>query len=155
MLSAYVVAEYILYIAYRNGDVITNLKLQKLLYYAQAWYMVNNNATPLFNDEIQSWQFGPVVPSVYNRMKVFKYKPISLELKEKDFETMNKNQKDFIEDFCNYFLHFSATELVSMTHNETPWVDAFKKGSRTKIDVNTMYIYYKNLLNDEKSICKQ
>lgn len=154
MCKAYDVAKYILSVAYRNGDVITNLKLQKLLYYAQAWYMVNNNSEILFEDEIQAWRFGPVVPSVYEKMKRFKYNPISMKLSEKDYETLDKKQKDFIEDFCNYFLHFSATELVSMTHNETPWIEAFKKGSHTKIDVTSMYTYYSNLLNNEKSICE-
>lgn len=90
MCRAYDVAKYILYIAYRNGDVITNLKMQKLLYYAQAWYMVNNKSELLFEDEIQAWRFGPVVPAVYEKMKRFKFNPISMRLSEKDFDLLNK-----------------------------------------------------------------
>ena len=71
MLSALDVAKYLLYIAFQNGDTITNLKMQKLLYYAQAWYMVNNDAKLLFTDEIQAGKYGPVRPVVYQFFKEY------------------------------------------------------------------------------------
>lgn len=152
MCKAIDVTKRILYVAQTNGDLITNLKMQKLLYYAQAWFMVNNNKKVLFDDEIQAWQFGPIVPSVYNKLKKFKYNPISMDLSDENWKSLSKKQTVFIEDFCKFFFKFSATELVSMSHNETPWKEAFKKGQYSKISEDSMYEYYSNLLkkNEEK-----
>ena len=51
------VAKYIIAFANYTGDVITNLKLQKLLYYAQAWFMVNNGGRKLFKEDIEVWEY--------------------------------------------------------------------------------------------------
>ncbi len=50
------------------GDVITHLKLQKLVYYAQAWYLANFNR-PLFDEDMQAWTHGPVVPSLWKEYR--------------------------------------------------------------------------------------
>lgn len=150
-LKAFSIAVEILNIATNNGDLISNLKLQKLLYYSQAWYLVNNNAEKLFEDEIQAWKFGPVVPSVYNEFKKFKHYYIDIKkINVSKCEKLTNNQKQFIQDFCTEFLSCSATELVAMTHNEFPWQEAYRKAPNTVISTESMYKYYSNLLNEKK-----
>ena len=53
-----------------NGDFITNLKLQKLLYYLQGYYLAVFEK-PLFDVEIEAWQYGPVVPNAYYEFNAF------------------------------------------------------------------------------------
>jgi len=67
-VTAQDVTDLMLYWANRDGDLISNLKLQKLLYYAQAWHLVNFDV-PLFGDSIEAWDFGPVIPNVYRQYK--------------------------------------------------------------------------------------
>lgn len=148
--SALDIAKYILCFAQNNGDTITNLKLQKLLYYAQAWYLVNNENNKLFEDNIEAWPYGPVVPCVYNEFKSFGRLPIDIDCNlENDFKNICGNTKQYLNEFCEFFLRFSATELVAMTHQEKPWIEAINKGLYTVIDTNTMCNFYKDMLNND------
>lgn len=147
--SALEISKYILCLAQSNGDTITNLKLQKLLYYAQAWFLVNNDNNKLFQDNIEAWQYGPVIPSVYNEYKKFGRLPINIDCNlENDFKNLCNNKKQYLNEFCEAFLRFSATELVGMTHLEKPWQEAIKRGIYTPIDTDIMYNFYTDMLNN-------
>ena len=149
--SALDVAKYILCIAQNNGDTITNLKLQKLLYYAQAWYLVNNDNQKLFEDSICAWQYGPVVQAVYDKYNTFGRLPIVIEDcdLEKN-ENLEESVKIYLNEFCETFFRYSATELVTMTHQEKPWIEAISKGYGSEIDTDSMYKFYTNMLKNEK-----
>lgn len=148
--SALDVAKYILCIAQNNGDTITNLKLQKLLYYAQAWYLVNNDNQKLFEDSICAWQYGPVVQAVYDKYKTFGRLPIELKDCDGKCDNLSDNVKTYLNEFCETFLDFSATALVSMTHQEEPWIEAISKGYGSEINTDTMYNFYSKMLRDEE-----
>ena len=145
------VAKYFLYKANQEGDLITNLKMQKLLYYAQAWYLVNFGK-PLFDDHILAWNLGPVVKSVYNEYKEFRHTPIMFE---EDFgENIKQFDKDdlrFLDDFYDQFSCYSAHDLVNMSHSEDPWKKAYKTASQI-IDLKLMKDFYTKLY--EKNIKK-
>ena len=150
MLSALDVAKYFLFIAFQNGDTITNLKMQKLLYYAQAWYMVNNNGKLLFRDEIQAWKYGPVVPAVYQFFKEYNSYPIHHSVTESDIAIVPQHERDFLDEFAVEYFSMSATELVSMTHNEAPWKTAYSKGNNAVINTTEMYNFYRTMLNESE-----
>jgi len=57
------------------GDDMTHLKLQKLIYFAQAWHLANTGE-PLFREDMQAWTHGPVVPSVWHAYKQYQWEPI-------------------------------------------------------------------------------
>jgi uncharacterized phage-associated protein len=145
MYKAIDIARYILYIAYTNGDLITNLKLQKLLYYAQAWHLVNNNNRKLFSDDIEAWPHGPLIMEVYNNYNEFGRSPIEEEITKEDINILDADTQKYMNEFLDEFMDFSATSLVNMTHNETPWIEAYKKGKRTIISTDSMYNYYSKL----------
>lgn len=149
MHTAINIAYHLLDIAHRNGDCITNLKLQKLLYYAQAWFMVNNNGKLLFEDDIEAWKYGPVVRSVYDNFKKYNSSPIEISKRRRKIKPLEKNEEIFLEEFSITFYKFSASELVAMTHNERPWIDAYSKSPNSVIDTSVMYEFYKSML-DEK-----
>jgi len=102
------------------GDILTNLKLQKLLYYAQAWYLVFFKK-PLFDDEFQAWTHGAVIPSIYQKFKEFTYKPIktSIDVVDIDIETEN-----LLNDIMNIYGEKTAKFLENLNHSESPWIDA-------------------------------
>jgi len=150
MVSALDVTKLIIYLANKYGDLVTNLKLQKLLYYVQAWYLVNFDKKPLFDEEIEAWDFGPVVGKVYHKFKEFKHSPINLNVKE-DVITKKFNKKtiDFVEFIYGKYSSFSAYDLVNMTHNEKPCIEASKNDLKI-IDRDKMYEYYSELYKKSK-----
>lgn len=138
------VAQLFLTWANKDGDLITNLKMQKLLYYAQAWHLVNFDK-PLFNDEIQAWKFGPVVRSVFNKFKEFGAAPIEYKKSGHEEAAFTKQQLEYLKEFYGVFIKFAAYELVSMSHSDSPWINANKKGASTPIDLGEMKSFYDHL----------
>lgn len=121
-MKAIDVAKYFLSLVDEDsGDSISNLKLQKLLYYAQGYYLALNNA-PLFPERIVAWQHGPVVPAVYHSYKQHGNQPIPLErINPKEYP---QDIKDFLNDVYKTIGQFSAWKLRNMTHAEPPWKNA-------------------------------
>jgi len=77
MVSAHVIADVFLNLSRPDpGDTISNLKLQKLLYYAQGLHLAIYRGAPLFEEQLLAWNYGPVVECVYSRFK--EYGPNSL-----------------------------------------------------------------------------
>lgn len=104
------------------GDVITNLKAQKLVYYAQGVYMAKAGV-PLFNDNFEAWQHGPVIPDLYHQLKEFKNCQIQVDHNDKDIEKFNDKQLDILISVYKTYGRYSAWALRDMTHNEAPWKD--------------------------------
>jgi uncharacterized phage-associated protein len=105
-------------IAEKGGESISNLKLQKLLYYAQGAYMAIASKV-LFDDPIHAWKHGPVVEAVYHKYKSFGSGGIEHEgcvLPDFDAEAEN-----ILEQVYDVFGQYSAWKLREMTHTEAPW----------------------------------
>lgn len=139
------VANYFLALANETGDVLTNLKLQKLVYYAQAWYLANFK-NPLFKTDFQAWVHGPAIPELYREYKKFGFSPITTKLKMTDVKIDNK-VRNFLEEVAKVYMPYGAFELESMTHNEKPWIDArdgceADENCENIISQNSMRDYY-------------
>ena len=92
MLKPLEIANFFIKIANsENEGSITNMKLNKLLYFAQAWSLTKYGE-PLFEEEIQAWQHGPVVPSIYKAFRICGYNPINDTAG--DFSSKNFSQRD-------------------------------------------------------------
>ena len=139
ILTALEVAKYLLSKANFDGESITNLKMQKLLYYAQAWYLVNYSL-PLFSDPIMAWKFGPIVESTYHHFKRFRYLPIQFANREKIEEKIPEREKKYLDEFYHVYIRYSASDLTQMSHNEAPWKNTAQ--SKT-IPVDTIMRFYK------------
>lgn len=115
------IANFFLVFANETGEVVTNLKLQKLIYYAQAWYLANFKS-PLFKEDFQAWVHGPVVPELYQMFKEKGSMPIATKLKAEDIETqIDKDTLTFLKEVAKLYMPFGAYELEMMTHQEYPW----------------------------------
>lgn len=112
------------YILSKSCD-ITPLALQKLLYYAQAFYYAIFNDV-LFENECQAWVLGPVYPDVYYKYKGFGYNPIenSINIADDDFNQLTTKEKDFLDVILCAFGRYSGKILSEMTHKEKPWIEA-------------------------------
>lgn len=123
MTNSIDVAKLFLSWANSDGDVITNLKMQKLLYYADAWHLVNFKK-PLFSENILAWPLGPVVREAYDAFKRFGSAPIVYKNTDHEEENFSKRQVTFLKEFYGIYIRLSAHELVDMTHNDEPWKQA-------------------------------
>jgi len=120
------VADYFIALSNETHDLITNLKLQKLTYYAQAWHLAIRNV-PMFDEDFEAWVHGPVLPALYNQYKPFSWKPILREDIPSFSELENhfdESTKQFLSDLCDEYFGLSAYQLESLTHNEAPWKNA-------------------------------
>lgn len=102
-----------------GGEYISNLKLQKLLYYAQGSFLAVTGS-PLFDDPIVAWQHGPVVESVYHEYKKNGSNGIPFN-DDFNFDTFTNDENNLLKEVYETFGQYSAWKLRNMTHNETPW----------------------------------
>lgn len=102
-----------------GAEYISNLKLQKLLYYAQGCFLAATGS-PIFSDDIVAWQHGPVVESVYHEYKSNGANGIIFD-EDFDFLQFNRDENDLLQEVYNTFGQYSAWKLRDMTHSETPW----------------------------------
>ena len=102
-----------------KGDIVSNLKLQKLLYYAQGYHLALYN-TRLFSEDLYAWQYGPVVQEVYHEFKGYGAQAIEVP-QAFDFATLSPNELELINEVNALYGQYSAVKLMEMTHNETPW----------------------------------
>lgn len=102
-----------------HGDTISNLKLQKLLYYMQGFHLAFFG-TPFFNESVEAWTYGPVVPVVFQEFKKFKKRAINPENYHDELVLADDEQQMF-DMVYNEYNRFSAVALMNMTHNEGPW----------------------------------
>lgn len=125
-----------------KGDIISNLKLQKMMYYLQGFNLAFFDEK-LFEDDIEAWQYGPVVPSVYYYFKDFGKGAIVLSDAIKETELNSVEQEDMFHQVMDEYGKFSAIRLMEMTHNEIPWKST---DIRNIIDVELMKNYFKTLV---------
>ena len=117
------VADAIILFCNKHGDLITNLRLQKLLFYTQAWYLaLPEFDRPLFDDRIEAWIHGPAQPATYGRFKEFGYGPIKLE--HTCSPVLSLSIAKHLENVMAAYGHFTAFQLEQMTHAEQPWLEA-------------------------------
>ena len=144
MANAADVAKYFLSLSDEEaGDTISNLKLQKLLYYAQGFHAALFNA-PLFAERIEAWTHGPVVPDVYHAYKAHGSDAIPVSAGF-DVEVLDEQTRDLLDEVYDVYGQYSAWKLRNMTHSEAPWVDAYKTGPSTHIEVNALAAYFRTL----------
>jgi uncharacterized phage-associated protein len=141
MPSVHDVAAYIL----KRRGTMTAMKLQKLVYYAQAWSLVWDEE-PLFPERIEAWANGPVVYELYDRhrgqFKVSEWNG--------DPSALNKDQRETVDSVLKFYGIKSSQELSNLTHREEPWKIARKgmgSGERgnSEITLSSMAEYYSSL----------
>jgi len=147
MASVFDVAKYIL----TNSCEMTAMKLQKLVYYAQAWHLVWDEE-PLFSEAIEAWANGPVVRPLYEAHRG------KFKLSAADFahlgntRNLSKSQKETISGVLDFYGGKTAQWLSDLTHMEDPWKETRKEAGLAEgvrgsavISHSSMHEYYSSL----------
>ena len=143
------IAEYFLAIVDEEvGELICNLKLQKLVYYAQGFHLALYDK-PLFEEGIEAWAHGPVVPTLYHKYKLHGASGIPCP-EGVDFSKYDAETQEFLNKVYDLFGQFSGWKLREFTHEETPWKDTYAKNPSGIIPLETMKEYFKTRLVDEE-----
>lgn len=145
-MNARDVAEFLLRLADQdaNNNDITNLKLQKLVYYVQGFHLALHDA-PLFPDPILAWQYGPVVADLYQLYRANGSNVISPAADYAFTTEPTAAQVDLMQEVFDVYGQFSAWKLRDMTHEETPWREA-TRANVEEISPATMRAYFKQQL---------
>lgn len=133
---------------------LTPKKLQKLVYYAYAWFLALNNEVEsninnlLFKEKPEAWLHGPVFPTLYHKYKHFGWYEIPKT--DKNIEFKNKDLISFLNDIWGKFGVYSADQLEYMTHCEEPWIKARRKmiqeeKQNEELNIKEIFNYYNGM----------
>lgn len=134
------------------GDSITHLKLQKLIYYAQAWSLALNGKA-LFKEDFEAWAHGPVIPEIYQVYREYGFEALPSCECENEIEG---EAEEVLQEVNRVYGELSAKKLEYLTHSEAPWIKArngmpLEQKSDTIISKEHMLRFYSNLLNEQKT----
>mgnify|MGYP001199837550 FL=1 len=152
MVTIYDVANYFRWKTdYEAGDYMTNLKLQKLCYYAQAWHLAFTGSA-MFSDELEAWDHGPVNRDLYKhyRSQLDRgWDPIEPDEVTANFspaDVFSLNELETLQEVWNSYGDLSAKRLEDLTHQEDPWLNTSKN---CIIETDLMREYYSAVLRGE------
>lgn len=128
------------------GDLMSNLKLQKLVYYAQGFHLAMTDS-PLFEEPIEAWEHGPVCVPLYQKYKQYGSDAIPIP-GEDAYDIFSAAVLEILDMTHKYYGQFSAWKLRNLTHADTPWIHAHRNG-RAVITWDAMKSYFKTLLVEE------
>jgi uncharacterized phage-associated protein len=151
------VANTFLDIAESDGATLTNMKLQKLIYFAQGWAL-GTRGYPIVNEQAEAWQYGPVYPSVYHAFSSCGANPIDRRATDIDFANFcivpvpavdNADARAFLASIWQSYGKLNATQLSQLSHVPNgPWDRARREsGGMRGTDIPVAYIkdYFANL----------
>lgn len=149
------ISDYIILQMNADGDSdLTTLKLQKLLYYTQAWHLAFFDK-PLFDGKFQAWVHGPVNRDVYDiyKHRKFTYSPIVMDdVVDKEVESkLMPDDMLHVKNILDSYAKFSPSQLEFMTHQEDPWIQTRSgylpyQRCENVIDEELMKSYYRKRL---------
>jgi uncharacterized phage-associated protein len=140
------VANEFLHLAEERGAGLTPTQLLKLVYIAHGWSL-GTGSGPLIRDEVQAWQFGPVIPRLYNAVRKFRADFVRGPLPTGDDTPLNEAEKDLIQQVYDAYGKRSAAALSRLTHIAgTPWAETYEPGTfGLEINNNLIQSHYERL----------
>lgn len=138
------VCRHVINYSNENDISISNLKLQKLLYFIQAEFLLDYSF-PCFIEDIEAWNLGPVVREAYREYKRYGANPIPKIIKIAEYNSHSHNciiytpfkddkitdeHKGVIDNLIDYFADYTASELIDITHAQRPWINAYNSDNR-------------------------
>jgi uncharacterized phage-associated protein len=150
--KVFLVADYFIKKNEEDKKGLGALKLQKLLYYAQAWNLVINDGK-LFDQEFQAWVHGPAIPEVWQAFREFDFNVDHPEFLEKEFNQFSDKEKEVLDMVWHVYGKFDGKYLEMLTHQEEPWQKARNElgtdtASQNVISDESMKSYYEQRLEE-------
>lgn len=152
------ICRYIINYSNEKEYGISNLKLQKILYFVQAYFLIMKDEK-CFQERIEAWDFGPVVPIAYHEFKQYGSGNIpkiisyvkfndenmwNIQRIEYDENIISQENRQLINEVVDKFSEYSATDLVTLTHKQAPWKDAYVPHKNKEITVEKIRGYFIN-----------
>lgn len=133
-MKALKIAYYLIALAGEKGFSMTNLKLQKMLYFIQREEIKNGRVA--FEDRIEAWQYGPVIPNVYYRFAGYGPVSIIFDINSRDIEIQNDTKISADKIFDEY-IEQNVWNMVDETHTPgNAWDIASSRGYKAEITVD-------------------
>lgn len=134
------VARYVVDKCYRDGNPVSNLQLQKILYFLQLFF-VEVFGVLMFSEEFEAWPYGPVMPSVYERFSRFGGAPIEMSFRG-DGAFLSKDHKDVVDVAIQVLSKKSPWDLVRVSHADgSPWDVVYNRLGRYKGRIPNEMVY--------------
>lgn len=153
-MDARTVANYMVYIMSDALDDLTNMKINKLLYLAQGHYLAKYGK-PLFDDRIEAWDHGPVVPPVYYAYKSLGDRPIK-DYNPDIVDQITPEAEEILFGVARKYGGYTASYLRKMTHAVgAPWGQVYRRGcANVEILLASIRDYFSDLGNIEPATKK-
>lgn len=147
MYSALDVAKYIIDYEASQGRTVSNLRLQKLLYFVQIAFLATKDSQ-CFNDDLEAWDYGPVVPEVYRKYKIFGSTMIPTAVSNRDQinTVIGNNDQQIINSMLDLLQKCTTRELVEISHAQDPWKNIYVPGANNVITKEAMREYVRRNL---------
>jgi uncharacterized phage-associated protein len=151
MTSVLTIANEFLNIAQRADKQLTPLQLMKLTYIANGWMLAFKDK-PLFDDKIEAWKYGPVIPELYHATKEFGSKPIAWQLAAPIQDEPEPFARQLLESVWKKYGHLSGTALSNLTHRSgSPWSQYYKENqSHIEIPQAAIKAHYDEIRQSKK-----
>ncbi|MBP9819165.1 SocA family protein [Candidatus Woesebacteria bacterium] len=151
------IANYFIKKAQEENKELTNKKLQKLLYYSQAWSVTLRDKS-IFEDNIEAWVHGPAIRSVYHRFSDFGRENLAskVDVTSAHFDEITTDDKELLNKIWEIYGKYTANDLEVISHSESPWQDAREglepyEASANIITIESMKQYYGQRQKEAKS----
>lgn len=151
---------YLVNLFKKAGKPVTQLQIQKIMYFFEAYYMCEKNVDQLYECNFNAWMFGPVAIPLHKEYKMFEGRPIVLtEEKENIGNKIDKEKRKIIDYVFEVFGELTPQQLVNLTHQvgspwHKKWLDNEKKvvyGSKSYIDKKETKKWFRENFLDEKN----
>lgn len=155
-------ASYIIMKCNKDNKDISNKKLQKMVFYCQAYHIARYKEK-LIDNEFEAWVHGAVLPVLYNDYSCYGYRNINI-YNEEEYNNSRNNLGEYLSDFLDRiidkFSSLSANEIEDLNHNELPWQEArtgyaANENCNEVISEECIYNYYSQLLYEEAKGCME
>ena len=118
------------YLLEKSGFSLTNLKIQKLLYYVYGVCLAATDKGRPFDEQPEAWQYGPVFPSVYHDLKIYGSQHVRHKILGA-VDLANQVVKNIVDAVYEFFGDLSEAVLIRSTHKPAaPWASVYKRGTR-------------------------
>lgn len=145
MIAALDLAKYIVSKCTNENKPISNLQLQKILYYIQ-YESLKQTSECVFYDEIEAWQFGPVVPNIYYYFCNFGAMPINIKFDNYKDIVKDINNIEIVDNIVTMRREQNPWEMVKETHkDDSPWSIVFNQGEGKVISIKILKDYIKKI----------
>ena len=109
----------------------------------QAQFLITTGS-PAFSEEIEAWDFGPVVPEVYQHFKVWGSSELPSFLAKNARSRIYERDQKIMDEILDECAQYSASFLVEITHNQDPWFDAYERYCNNVISKESIEEYFRN-----------